>query len=248
MFVCLLVFFIQRSLAQLNLRLILDLAISYRFLYVIGNAQACSSKYISWIFVLDSSSSVGANEYIQQKVFFKNLTDVSSFETNPNTEIGIVNFGTESKIEATCREFTTKQQIKDKLDNLPQLNGQTGIHRALNNSFIIAKGCTQTANREILIVFLTDGVENIDPEEITEPIDNEIRTKPNIHISFLLVNLNDAQAATFNHFTENNKSTINRYANFGEVYNINAEMFRIRTLSLACEGNSLIQRFIRSIL
>ena len=214
-------------------------------MYVIGNAQACSSKYISWIFVLDSSSSVGSNEYIQQKAFFKNLTDVSSFGTNPNTEIGIVNFGTESQIEATCREFTTKQQIKDKLDSLPQLNDQTGIHRALNNSLIVSKGCTQTANREILIVFLTDGVENVDPKEITEPIDNEIRTTPNIHISFLLVNLNDAQAATFDNFTENNTSTINRYANFGEVYNINAEMFRIRTLSLACEGNFLIQRFIR---
>ena len=203
---------------------------------VIDNAQTCSSKGISWIFVLDSSSNVGVNEYIQEQAFFKNLTDASSFGTNPNTNIGIVNFGTNSQIEANCTDFITKQEVKDKLDSLPKLDGQTGIHRALQNSLNVAKGCNQPSHSKVLIVFVTKNAENVDAENETRAIADKIKTAPNIHIAFLLSAMNNNQAATFDHFTINNKSFIERYSTFDEIYNINAELLRSRMLSLACEG------------
>ena len=186
--------------------------------------------------MLDSSSSVGVNEYIQEKAFFKNLTDASSFGANANTDIGIVNFGTNSQIEANCTDFITKQEIKDKLDNLQKLDGQTGIHHALRNSLNVAIGCNQSPNSKAFIVLLTKSAENVDSGNETKAIVDDIKTASNIHIAFLLLALNDNEAEKFDRFIFNNKSFIERYSTFDEVYNINAELFRSRMLSLACEG------------
>ena len=220
----------------MNLQKNLDFGITYLFSIFIDDAQTCNSRRISWIFVLDSSSRVGVNEYMQEKSFFKNFTDASSFGTNLNTDIGIVNFGTNSQIEANCTDFITKQEIKDKLDSLPKLDGQTGIHRALQNSLNVAKACNQSPHSKVLIVFVTKNAENVDAENETRAIADEIKSAPNIHIAFLLSAMNNNQAATFDHFTVNNKSFIERYSTFDEIYNINTELLRSRMLSLACEG------------
>ncbi|XP_057295478.1 von Willebrand factor D and EGF domain-containing protein-like isoform X2 [Hydractinia symbiolongicarpus] len=69
------------------------------------NAISCSNADISYVVVMDSSSSVRTlfpEEWGQQKTFVKNFAAQLGLRTNSRIRVGVVNYGSKANIVATC--------------------------------------------------------------------------------------------------------------------------------------------------
>ena len=123
-----------------------------------------NNQYTDIIFVLDTSISMSGEKLDRVKRDGKEL--ISSLLSDSNNRAALITFDTNSQIVS---EFTNDEELlTSEIDNL-QTTGNTNYYQALINVDNILQDYQKEQNREIIVLFLTDGYPNTDtPNQIGE--------------------------------------------------------------------------------
>ena len=123
-----------------------------------------NNEYTDIIFVLDISGSMAGEKLGRVKSDSKEL--ISSLLSNKNNQAALITFDTESQIVS---ELTNDEKLlMNEIDNL-QVQGNTNYYQALVNVDSILQDYKKESNREMIVLFLTDGYPNEDtPNQITQ--------------------------------------------------------------------------------
>ncbi|XP_065664839.1 SCO-spondin-like isoform X2 [Hydra vulgaris] len=143
--------------------------------------KSCSNINFTFVFALDTSSSVDAQEWQDEKNLVLAFVNSSAFGVNPNVDVAVVNYGSTAKVEADCGTFKSYSTFETFMNNLKMLGGGTAIHRGLETAEAVFERC-QKLNMNPVIILLTDGYENIDLN-----IDSNIAIENRIKSNKLLV-------------------------------------------------------------
>ena len=123
-----------------------------------------NNQYTDIIFVLDISGSMAGEKLDRVKSDSKEL--VSSLLSNKNNRAALITFDTSSQIVS---ELTNDEELLTSvIDNL-QETGTTNYYQALVNVDSILQDYKKESNREMIVLFLTDGYPNEDtPNQIIQ--------------------------------------------------------------------------------
>ena len=123
-----------------------------------------NNQYTDIIFVLDISGSMSGEKLDRVKNDSKEL--ISSLLSNQNNRAALITFDTESQIVS---ELTNdEEQLTNEIDNL-QVTGSTNYYQALVNVDTLLQDYQKEDNREMIVLFLTDGYPCVDtPNQIAQ--------------------------------------------------------------------------------
>ena len=140
-----------------------------------------TNTYKDVIFILDKSSSMDGNKIDKLKSDAKEL--VNFLLLNENNKVALVTFDTSSEI---IFELTNDySSIIQKIDDLT-VSGVTNYNAALKNVDLILENYKEDNNRELIILFLTDGYPN-------EDIPNQIATYEILKEKYPFMTINGIQ-------------------------------------------------------
>ena len=108
------------------------------------------------LLVLDTSASMEGSKLSKVKSDSKDLVD--SLLLNSNNKVGLISFSTDSKILSQLTN--QKETVKNQIEAL-QADGETNYYQALRNVEEILKTYQKEENKNLIVLFLTDGVPNI---------------------------------------------------------------------------------------
>ena len=123
-----------------------------------------NNQYTDIIFVLDISGSMAGEKLDRVKSDSKEL--ISSLLSNQNNRAALITFDISSQIVS---ELTNDEEVlTNEIDNL-QVTGSTNYYQALVNVDSILQDYQKEFDREMVILFLTDGYPNEDtPNQVTQ--------------------------------------------------------------------------------
>ena len=123
-----------------------------------------NNQYTNIIFVLDISGSMSGEKLDRVKSDSKEL--ISSLLSNQNNRAALINFDTSSQIVS---ELTSNTNLLiNEINNL-QAQGNTNYYQALVNVDNLLQKYQKESNRELLVLFLTDGYPTEDtPNQVGE--------------------------------------------------------------------------------
>ena len=123
-----------------------------------------SNQYTDIIFVLDISGSMEGEKLDRVKRDSTEL--VSSLLSNKNNRAALITFDTSSQIVSDLTN--DKDLLLEEIDNLKE-TGNTNYYQALVNVDSILQDYQKESDREMVVLFLTDGYPNQDtPNQITQ--------------------------------------------------------------------------------
>ncbi|XP_007935007.2 collagen alpha-5(VI) chain [Orycteropus afer afer] len=128
--------------------------------------KGCEDMKADIMFLVDSSSSIGVDNYKIMKDFMKNL--LAKIQIGPNkAQIGVVQFSTDSKEEFPLNKYFTHKEISDAIDMMSLINQNTLTGKALT---FVAEYLTPTKgarpNVKKFLILITDGES---PYSVREP-------------------------------------------------------------------------------
>lgn len=82
------------------------------------------------VFVLDSSTSVGASNFALLKEFVKDMIDFTDIDSGA-VRVGLVIYSTDVLVEFYLDEYITKADVKNAIDRLSYITGTTNTAEAL---------------------------------------------------------------------------------------------------------------------
>ncbi len=114
------------------------------------------------LFVTDISGSMSGNKLTQVMADASELTE--SLLSNANNRIALISFADDARIESG---FTSdKDLILQKINSFSAV-GTTNYYDSLVKADEVLEGYTEQSNRELVLLFLTDGFPNVDtPNEV----------------------------------------------------------------------------------
>ena len=123
-----------------------------------------NNQYTDIIFVLDISGSMAGDKLDRVKSDSKEL--ISSLLSNQNNRAALITFDTSSQIVS---ELTNDEELlTNEIDNL-QDTGSTNYYQALVNVDTLLQDYQKEDNREMIVLFLTDGYPCVDtPNQIAQ--------------------------------------------------------------------------------
>lgn len=196
----------------------------------------CNNVNISYIIVIDSSSSVKTSlpdEWSQEKTFVKNFAAQLGVGTNPLIRVGLVNYGTEAEVVATCDsvQTSTLANFNAFIDGLPRKLGGTAINDALLQTRALYQGDGCNRQNEVRVVlFLTDGYENIQfNDRVRFSTENLVRSEAGFCVGAVGPDprINDLLRLT-------SMSYITRTANFEELSQLDVTVCHNQILNKYC--------------
>ncbi len=123
-----------------------------------------NNQYTDIIFVLDISGSMAGEKLDRVKSDSKEL--ISSLLSNQNNRAALITFDTESRI--VSKLTNDEELLTNEIDQL-QIAGSTNYYQALVNVDSILQDYKKESNREMIVLFLTDGYPNEDtPNQTAE--------------------------------------------------------------------------------
>lgn len=109
------------------------------------------------MFLVDSSGSIGPENYEKMKTFMKNVT--AKIQIGPdNTQIGVVQFSGYNKEEFQLNKYFTQKEIFDAIDRMSHIRQNTLIGGALtfvDEYFTHSKGARPGVKK--FLILITDG-------------------------------------------------------------------------------------------
>ena len=123
-----------------------------------------NSEYTDVIFVLDISGSMEGSKINYVKSDMRELLD--TLLENKGNRAGVISFSNDSQILLGLTN--NKNNLNDVIDSL-EVTGDTNYYQALVDVEELLKGYKKENNRDLVVLFLTDGYPNIDsPNEVTQ--------------------------------------------------------------------------------
>ena len=122
------------------------------------------NEYTDVIFVLDISGSMEGDRISHVKSDMREL--LNTLLENKGNRAGVIAFSNESQILLGLTD--DKNNLNNVIDNL-EVTGDTNYYQALVDVEELLKGYKKENNRDLVVLFLTDGYPNIDsPNEVTQ--------------------------------------------------------------------------------
>ncbi|XP_055277660.1 collagen alpha-1(XXVIII) chain [Moschus berezovskii] len=167
---------------------------------ICGCGRKCKETPLELLFVIDSSESVGLNNFQIIKNFVKTLTDRVAPDL-ATTRIGIINYSHKVEEVALLTQFSSKDDLKRAVDNMQYLGEGTYTATALHAANRMFEAAKPGVKKVALVI--TDGqTDTRDEKNLTEVVKNasdinvEIfvigvvkRNDPNFHIFHQEMNL-----------------------------------------------------------
>ncbi|XP_065680089.1 neurogenic locus notch homolog protein 2 isoform X47 [Hydra vulgaris] len=153
--------------------------------------SSCRSSMISYIIVIDSSSSVTDYYWGLERNFVKRFAASVGFTSN--TTFGLVNFASTARTEFGCRSFTDATSFNAAIDSVSMITGGTAINAGLTQAINLMQ--SPACRGKKVLLFTTDGQENIekDPSKISATYET-VRSLANyIYIPYV----NNPEATTY---------------------------------------------------
>lgn len=196
--------------------------------------QGCGLANVDLVIILDSSTSVGEDNYVKILQFTKDLLKSSDID-NGNVRIGIVSYSTEVTVHFHLKDFKTKAEVYNAIDNIKYIFGSTNTAAALRTmrtDMFTARNGDRPDVKNIAII-VTDGVSNI----------NESRTIPEameahndgIHIYAIGIGLTDVRELNGMASLPAEDNTFN-VQSFDELVRLDQKIF-----SSICPGKCMIK-------
>ncbi|XP_032122889.1 collagen alpha-5(VI) chain isoform X1 [Sapajus apella] len=120
--------------------------------------KGCEDMKADIMFLVDSSGSIGKENFGKMKIFMKNLLTEIQIGAD-KTQIGVVQFSDEPKEEFQLNTYFTQQEISDAIDRMSLIDKGTLMGKALNfvgQYFTHSKGARFGAKK--FLILITDGV------------------------------------------------------------------------------------------
>ncbi|XP_030056769.1 collagen alpha-1(XXVIII) chain isoform X1 [Microcaecilia unicolor] len=121
---------------------------------ICGCGVECKEAPVELVFVIDSSESVGPENFQRIKSFVKALIDRVTVN-QVTSRIGIINFSHQVELSATLQQYSRKEDVKHAVDQMQYLGEGTFTATALNK----ANEVFQAARPEVrkVAIVITDG-------------------------------------------------------------------------------------------
>ncbi|XP_075068533.1 collagen alpha-6(VI) chain-like [Mixophyes fleayi] len=123
----------------------------------ICSTEACQQAEVDVMFLVDSSGSIGQNNFNEMKTFMKNLVNRTEVGEN-KLQFGIVQFSDENREELKLNKDGTKAAIFNAIDKMEHMDKNTYTGKALkfvSDSFTQNKGGRAKARK--ILILITDG-------------------------------------------------------------------------------------------
>lgn len=121
---------------------------------LLGCGIRCRVTPLELVFVIDSSESVGPDNFNITKTFMKTIIDKIS-ANNATTRIGIINFSHKVELVSSLKQYSTKEYLKSAVDKMPYLGEGTYTASAIREAIQLFQAA-RPAVRKVAVV-ITDG-------------------------------------------------------------------------------------------
>ncbi|XP_062585272.1 cartilage matrix protein-like isoform X2 [Saccostrea cucullata] len=145
---------------------------------------------IDLVFILDSSTSIGNNNYDKMKAFVKKLIQTANIDCGV-TRVGLVSYSTQVTIEFHLNTYNTTTELIDAVDKIPWRYGSTNTADALKamHEEMFSKDNGDRPGVRNVCIFMTDGVSNINYQRAIP--EAETARQKDIHIYAIGIRLKD---------------------------------------------------------
>uniref|UniRef100_A0A8D0N904 VWFA domain-containing protein n=1 Tax=Sus scrofa TaxID=9823 RepID=A0A8D0N904_PIG len=119
--------------------------------------EACKEMKADIMFLVDSSGSIGLENFIKMKTFMKNLVSKSKIGAD-RVQVGVVQFSGDSKEEFQLDRYMSQSEIADAIDRMAHIGQNTCTGSALtfvSQYFSPAKGARPNVRK--FLILITDG-------------------------------------------------------------------------------------------
>ncbi|XP_041322768.1 collagen alpha-1(XXVIII) chain [Pyrgilauda ruficollis] len=121
---------------------------------ICGCGIKCRTTPLELIFVIDSSESVGPDNFNIIKTFMKTFIDKIS-ASQATSRIGIINFSHRVDLVSSLKQYTNKEHLKSAVDKMPYLGEGTYTASAIQEAIHLFQAA-RPAVRKVAVV-ITDG-------------------------------------------------------------------------------------------
>ncbi|NWZ76680.1 COSA1 protein, partial [Poecile atricapillus] len=121
---------------------------------LLGCGIKCRATPLELLFVIDSSESVGPDNFNIIKTFMKTFIDKVS-ANHATTRIGIINFSHRVDLVSSLKQYTSKEYLKSAVDKMPYLGEGTYTASAIQEAIHLFQAA-RPAVRKVAVV-ITDG-------------------------------------------------------------------------------------------
>lgn len=152
----------------------------------------CGLARVDLVIILDSSTSVGDDNYQKMKNFCKDFLKNADLDSG-NVRAGILSYSTSVYAEFYLNSYSTSQEIMDAIDEIPYRYGSTntfGGLKMMRTEFFSAANGDREDVPDVTII-LTDGVSNINGRKTIG--EAELARAEGIHIYAVGIGLTDTR-------------------------------------------------------
>ncbi|KAL5006010.1 hypothetical protein ScPMuIL_017168 [Solemya velum] len=152
--------------------------------------SGCDQAQVDLVIVLDSSTSVGRDNFQKMLRFCKNLLENADIDSG-NVRVGLLIYSTEVHVQFYLEDYTSKADVFNAIDNIDYVYGSTntadGILRMSTELFSSQYG--DRPNVPNIGIVITDGVSNINAHRTISEAQNAKAER--IHIFAIGIGLTD---------------------------------------------------------
>ncbi|XP_070585254.1 collagen alpha-1(XXVIII) chain isoform X2 [Erythrolamprus reginae] len=131
---------------------------------ICGCGVKCKENPLELVFVIDSSESVGPENFERIKRFVKTMIDAITVN-QATTRIGIINFSLKVEVVSTLQQFSTKDSLKNAVDTMQYYGEGTYTATAISKAIDIFQTARQGVRK--VAVVITDGqADQRDPHKL----------------------------------------------------------------------------------
>uniref|UniRef100_A0A8C5PM11 VWFA domain-containing protein n=1 Tax=Leptobrachium leishanense TaxID=445787 RepID=A0A8C5PM11_9ANUR len=124
----------------------------------ICSSKVCEDMKADVIFLVDSSGSIGDDNYAKMKTFMKHLVNKTTVGRD-SIQFGAVQFSDATNLEFQLNSYSTASPIMDAIDRMTYMKETTYTGKALefvSQYFILANGARPNVKK--ILILITDGV------------------------------------------------------------------------------------------
>ncbi|XP_069067829.1 collagen alpha-1(XXVIII) chain [Pleurodeles waltl] len=139
-------------------------------LEICGCGVECKEVPMELVFVIDSSESVGPDNFQIIKNFVKTLVDRVTIN-QATTRVGIINFSHQVELMATLQQYSTKEDIKQSVEQMQYLGEGTYTASAIKRTNEIFQAARPDVRKVAIVI--TDGQADVRDEMKLEVVVSE---------------------------------------------------------------------------